>query len=468
MSLLLREVEVRGEVVDVRVDDGGVVAVGRDIAAGDAAVVEGGGGALLPGLWDHHVHVVALAAARHSVALGPPDVVDRLGFVAALTAARPGAPGGWVRGVGYHESVAGPLDRHDLDRVLADVPVRLQHRSGAMWVLNSAAIDRLDLEHLAVDSLERDADGRLTGRLYGVDRWLGERLRHTDPRSPPDLAAIGRELAGYGVVGVTDATPYETLAELDLLADSVADGRLPLHVTATGGPALAAADLPAPLGRGPVKLWLADHALPSLDELCSWIAGAHGAGRPVAVHCVTRSTLALVVAALDDVGSVSGDRIEHGAVVPPDMVEPLRRHGVTVVTQPNFVAERGDRYLTEVDSEDRPHLYPCRSLLDAGVAVGGSTDAPFGHPDPWRAIAAAVDRRTAGGTFLGPEEAVTAQRALDLFLSHPRAPGGPPRRVATGEPADLVLLDGPLDEVLRSPDAGHVRLTVVAGHVTHP
>jgi predicted amidohydrolase YtcJ len=185
----------------------------------------------------------------------------------------------------------------------------------------------------------------------------------------------------------------------------------------------------------------------------------------VAIHCVTRVALVLALAAWDEAGARPGDRVEHGAVVPPELHPALRRHGLTVVTQPGFVAERGDEYRREVDPDDLPHLYPCRSLIDAGVPVGGSTDAPYTDADPWRAIAAAAARRTPSGAVLGPDEAVTVRRALDLFLSDPRSPGGPPRRVAPGAPADLCLLATPLAVALADPVAAKVVATICRGRL---
>jgi len=461
VNLVLRDVEVDGVRADVAVQDGAVTAVGPAVATGtDVEVVDGRGGALLPGLWDHHIHLVALAAARRSVEVGPPAVTDLAGLQRALTQGS-----GWVRGVSYHESVAGELDRHALDRLAPGRPVRVQHRSGALWILSSEAIDRLGIEDEHRDGLEREAGGRLTGRVYGDDRWLGERVRAAVPEPPPDLGAVGAELASYGVVGVTDATPYESLADLDLLASAAATSALPQRVVVTGGPALATSPAPSPLRQGPVKLRLADHALPSLDELSGWIARAHAAGRPVAVHCVTRESLVLTLVALDDAGSFAGDRIEHGAVVPPELHDGLRRHHLTVVTQPGFVAERGDRYLAEVDPDDRPHLYPCGSLVEAGIPVAGSTDAPFGHPDPWRAVAAAIGRCTAAGAPLGPGEAVDPAAALDLLLGTPDDPGRVSRRVEVGAPADLCLLAVPLAEALAAPSADAVCLTLIGGDV---
>jgi hypothetical protein len=62
---------------------------------------------------------------------------------------------------------------------------------------------------------------------------------------------------------------------------------------------------------------------------------------------------------------------------------------------------------------------------------------------------------------------VDAATALSLYLGDPTDPGGPPRRVTTGAPADLCLLDAPLRDVLAAPSAGRVRATLVGGRVVH-
>ena len=175
--------------------------------AGADVVIDAGGGALLPGLHDHHVHLLAMAAARASVDVGPPAVTSPAAFDDALRA----APGdGWVRGVGYHESIAGPLDRRRLDALVPDRPARVQHRSGQLWVLNSAALDLVGLDV---------ADGR----LYRMDDVLRARIEGP----PPDVAAAAAELAGFGITGVTDLTPASDPDELALLADAAPAAGVP-------------------------------------------------------------------------------------------------------------------------------------------------------------------------------------------------------------------------------------------------
>lgn len=457
--LLIRRAEVSSSVVDVRVADGRITAIGELGPERGDEVLDAAGAALLPGLHDHHLHLLALAASLRSVRLGPPDVRDAGQLASALTVATARlAPGEWLRGIGYHESVAGPLDRWALDALVGNRAVRVQDRSGAVWTLSSRAVAAVGLDTVQLDGIERTPGGEPTGRVWRLDEWLRARI----PTEPLDLGAVGRQLAGRGVTGVTDATPTTDPASLRLLAR----GDLPQRVVVTGAAELSP-DVAPELGRGPVKLLPADHAPPDLDHLIAAVRAARAAGRAVAIHCVTAVAAAVAVAAFDDVGSAPGDRIEHGAVLPLDLARRIAELGVTVVTNPGFVAERGDRYAHDVDTADRPDLWRCRSLLDAGVPVGAGTDAPFGAADPWAAMAAAVDRRTVDGQALGPSESLEPRRALELFLAPLDRPGAAPRTVTVGAPADLCLLATPLAPALADLRAAQVAATIIAGEVVH-
>ncbi|WP_374703811.1 amidohydrolase family protein, partial [Rhodococcus sp. ENV425] len=151
-GLLLRDVALPAGRCDVAVRDGRITAIGVGLET-EGEVIDGRGGALLPGLHDHHLHLHAIAADATSVRCGPPHVRTPGDLARALDA----APGdGWVRGVGYVETVAGLLDAAALDRLHARRPVRVQHRSGAMWVLNSAATILAGLDSADHPGVERD------------------------------------------------------------------------------------------------------------------------------------------------------------------------------------------------------------------------------------------------------------------------------------------------------------------------
>jgi len=460
-----------GEIVDVRIVGDRIDEIGPRIAArpGDETV-DGLGGPILPGLHDHHVHLWAWAAAAESVDVGPP-AVDSADSLARCLRAAPGAPGTWIRAIGYHESTAGHLDRATLDRLVADRPARIQHRSGALWILNSRALEKLGLDPPpggASTPLELDATGHPTGRVWRGDMWLRERLATFGCAPPPDLATISRRAASLGVTGLTDATPDQDQASLAALVDARTRGLILQRLHLMVGPDSLGPRPPEwsrTVTPGPVKVMLDDDRLPTFDELVTRIGRAHSSGRPVAVHCVTRTQAALAVAAFSAAGTVPGDRIEHGSVIGEDLIPAVRRLGLTVVTQPGFLHERGDRYLADVASEDVGDLWRLGSLLDAGIPIALSTDAPFGPEDPWSVVGVAASRRTAAGQLMGPGDRIAPRQAFALFCGEPERPGR--RRVVTcGAPADLVVLAGPLDDALAS-GSPTVLVTVAAGTIVH-
>ncbi|HNM85710.1 MAG: amidohydrolase family protein [Mycobacterium sp.] len=437
--LITRAQLLDGTPVDVRV--GATIAeVGSLKARPGEDVLDAAGGTVIPGLHDHHVHLWSAAAALASVDVGPPAVRTAEQMRVALHAAASGRDG-WIRAVGYHDSVAGPLDRVVLDELSPRWPVRVQHRSGALWTLNTEALIRIG------------APDHPDGRLFRADAGLPRTER-------PPIGELSRRLAARGVTGITDATPGYAQPDVERFERARQSGELRqrLHCMAVAGTTPTAL-----VSIGPAKMILDDTTL-DLDALTSWVADNHATGHPVAVHAVTDSQLVVSIAALRDAGVLPGDRIEHAAVVPDDCIGDLADLGITVVTQPNFVAERGDEYRAEVPAVQHRDLWRVASLIDAGVPVALSTDAPFGDADPWASMRAAVRRRTLSGAILGAAEQIPPEAALRGFLGRPERPAEP-RRVAPGEPGDLCVLSGSPEQVLAELDAGLVSATVIGGEV---
>jgi predicted amidohydrolase YtcJ len=465
--VLIRNAETRpGAIADVRIAGARVAAVAENLPAQpDEIVLDAGGAALVPGLHDHHIHLLALAASLESLRCGPPEVSTQEHFEQLLrerVALSAGSDREWIRVIGYHESVAGDIDRRWLDRVAPETPVRVQHRSGRLWIINSCGLERLakDADRSDMTPLQ-DPAVLATGRLYDADQWLRQRLGG----QPPALHRVSALLASFGLTGVTDASARNSQGEYRHFVDCAARGELLQRLIVMGDAGLdEVADVGA-VRRGPTKIYLRESALPAVEDLCASIARSHETGRPVAVHCVTEAEAVFAIAALAMVGSQPGDRIEHASVAPPDVLSLLAEHGLTVVTQPNFVRERGDAYLADVPARDQPWLYRGRGFLAAGVALAAGADAPLGDPNPWLAMQAAVDRRTMSGRTLGEAEALSPEEALALFGGDPLAPGGAPMRIAPGSPADLCLLDRPWSAARLDLAATRVNATVQGGRL---
>jgi hypothetical protein len=422
------------------------------------------GATVLPGLIDPHLHLFALAARRaHLDCAASASVAALLDRVATRAAALPA--GEWVRGDGLDEHRLGRLPgAAELEAAAPGRLVRLRHRSRHASVLSRSALRRLQGRR-GVDV----ATGLVSGREQELSRLVGP--------LPADvfaagLVGAGRELAARGVTAVADATPrsFVELAPLRAVA-----ARFPLRVFAMRRPGSRAWAGSERLRPGPVKIMVEegpDGLRPRPATLARLVARGAAAGDQLAIHCVGVATL---IAALDAFAALPAclrrrrrHRLEHVAECPPPLVGPLAALGLTVVTNPAFVALRGDVYAEESARGAVGWLYRARSLAAAGVPLAGASDAPVVPADPWLGVAAARTRRTAGGRVLGGRERLDAGRALALFTTgaadalEAAALG----RLAVGGPADLAVVD---PDPLRAPPGevrdAVVRLTLVGGDV---
>jgi predicted amidohydrolase YtcJ len=427
-----------GAATDVAIFDGMVSAIGKGLPRG-ATEIEGKGDLLLPGLHDHHLHILALAARKRSVDLA--GLIREDDVCGALRLAPPGL---WVRAVDYDERAAGVPDKHILDRWVADRPLRLADRTGALRVLNSAALAMIS-DRQWPPGCERDARGEPTGRFWREDQWLASAF----PSAPPELAELGGELASMGLTSLTDAGARNGPAEAALLA-----GALPQRLVMMGSEELEAGE---GYTLGPLKLLLDEREPPEPDALANRIRWARRAGRAVAAHCVTDGELALYLAALQLAGGArTGDRIEHGGMIPAAFVPTIAEAELTVVTNPAFLHDRGDRYRATIAQDRWPELYPAAGLARAGIALFAGSDAPYANVDPWLGMRSARDRLTAAGEVISPGERLTAIAAMQLYCSG---------KIASGAPADLMLCKGELADVLRDLTADRVALTMSQGQV---
>jgi len=170
--MIIRNAELKGQIVNLHLEGKQIGNISSNDVGEDG--FDANGGAIVPGLHDHHIHLNATAAAMASVPCGPPNVTNSTDLKDALN--RPGK--GWLRGVGYHHS-------------------GIQHRSGRLWILNSLALDALGIS------------SPTNGRLH--DRDLS--IRKT--QLFPDLKPLIQRLLSYGITGVTDVTPSNSIAEFE-------------------------------------------------------------------------------------------------------------------------------------------------------------------------------------------------------------------------------------------------------------
>ena len=460
----------------VSVSDGTIAEVGRGdpprelLGRQGVRAVDCEGGTLIPGFHDAHCHVLATASALLAVDCSPGavssvvDIGERLRQRAAVV-----PPGAWIRGAGYNEFYLRERrhpDRHDLDAVVPDRPVRLAHRSGHAHVLNTRALElagiRADTADPVDGVIERDpATGEPTGLLLEMGGYLdGVVPPLTREELYEGVRLFNVQCLSMGITSLQDATHTNTPERWRLFKDIRERGLLAPDVTLMAG----AVHLPEFLregfafgherdgmSMGAAKIMLTmttGSPTPSMEELALTVERAARSGFPVAIHAVEAEAVEAAVEAICRLGQgrAAGlrHRIEHCSECPPWLADRLAGCGITVVTQPGFIYHHGDRYLAEVDEQRQPWLYAIGSLRARGVRVGAGSDAPVAALNPLDGVYAAVTRKSSSGATLLPNEAVDANTALRMHTldsacasmqEHVRG------SVATGKRADLALLD---------------------------
>jgi predicted amidohydrolase YtcJ len=449
-----------------------VVAIGssasvRARAGRHVRVIDVGGGVVLPGLIDPHLHLFGLATRDAHLDLR--DVrraCDVLARVAAHARALP--PGRWVRAEGLDEQ---GLDRlptaGELDAAAPRHPVRLRHRSRHASVLSGRGRAWLAARGAAVPD---HGDGLVAGHDALISRTIG---RLPAGVLAGGLARVGRELAALGVTTVGDATP-RTRAGWTPLARLVRAGRFGQRVVAMRAPGTPPWSQRGRVVPGPVKLVIDEGPagmVPTADEIASLVAETACAGDAVAIHCTGVATL---VAALDAFGALAPrlrrlpHRLEHVGECPPAFVREIARLRLTVVTNPAFVYWRGDVYRRETPPRRHGWLYRARTLLRAGVPLAAGSDAPVVPVDPWRTMATARTRLTRAGRVLGAGERLGARAALALVTTAagPARRAPPRRRPVPGAPADAVVVpDDPVHLAADRVAALRPTLTIIDGRI---
>ena len=428
----------------VAVSDGKIVAVGRakEAAAAlgsDADRFDCEGGVLLPAFIDAHCHLLSYAASLLSVDCSTARSIGEIQDAIRQRAKRTQA-GRWIRAFGYEETQLAEA-RHptalDLDGATLEHPVRLVHNSGHARVLNSPALRLAEIDGSTEEPpggvIERDlATGEPNGVLFGMERIVDQAVPSLAYEELSDAVRRAcRRFLSAGITAIQDATHTNGSSEWALFQRLMADGSLTLDVVMMEGSEhfgeLPETALVGQLVRGPVKVML--HELESTEPdagevaaMAQAVQAVHAAGRQLAIHAIGEQAVLRAVEALEAALQKSPrdghrHRIEHCSVLPDGMAARIAELGITVVSQPAFIHERGERYLKLLSDTQIEQLYAFRTLSETAVPLAAGSDAPVTQPLPLASVAAAVDRTTASGAMIGSGQAVDTLDALRWWTS---------------------------------------------------
>ncbi len=505
----------------IAVLEGRVAALGANpeevrVAAPDAAeVFDFPGAKLLPGFWDTHVHVERVGLVAEGCELYTAGSIAEIQEgLAGYAAANHDRDVIFGRAGCLHPAMLaeGRLPtRQDLDEAVGGRPVVFHDVDKAF--ANSSALKAAGITKGSPDPeggrLDRDTGGEPNGVCWfrGGQGLFNKLIALRPTFGPEEYAENYRkgclQLASKGITTVIQA--YAKNDQIGAIGELDADGRLPCRsivqpAGVRGNDYQEFLETPYEFGQqlgplshvGPFKLLydlfimhrsarVSQHYVgqpenfggynTTPEELVERIHGAMTRGFPVGVHITGDEGLDEAVAAIaaetKAFGSSApeGSFLIHGYFASPDAPKRMADLGLGLAAQPIFHYAWADQVEEFVGNRRACDFYPYDRYLDAGVTVGGGSDAAVAWYDPLYGIYAATTRKSASGKVWGEEHAVDADTAVRFFTedSARLVPWtGLSGKLEVGEPADFVVLD----RDPRDGDAGDVRqIKVLATYV---
>ena len=449
--------------------NGIVAALGSDeelrrLMSPETEVIDLKGATMFPGFMEAHNHLTIFGYLIDGIDLSA-SKAKKMDDILALTKARAETlpAGSWIKGSRYAEYFLAENrhpTRHDLDQVSPQHPVILYHTSFHACVLNSVAIKMLGISRETTSPqggiIEKDPDtGDPTGVLHDqsmmdvFNKLFFEDLAAMTKQERIELCAGATEsYAKLGFVFAADALVVPQT--LDMYQETLAAGRLririytmnhdekagpltesrirtgfgsdrlrigPIKIFADGGMSNRTAAVSKPYLCPPNDTGL---KIQSREELIDKVKRYDALGYQIAIHAQgdvgISDTLDAFEAALGPKSdNLLRHRIEHAGALYPGLLKRAVNMNIAASVQPVFLSELGDGFFEAFGPDLAHQLYPFKSMLKAGMKIGGSSDCPVSNLDPRIALRDAVIRRTPSGEIIGPQETLTMEEAIRLY-----------------------------------------------------
>ncbi len=422
-----------------RISAAGSGPVPGEFAAG-AEMIDLGGAAVVPALHDAHVHLLETGLMDLDVDASPATSFDEL--MEILLSASRTFDGRLLRAHSFDPDLMEDgryPTAAELDAISTEIPIYVKRRDGHSASANTSALSYLRLTD-GTPGLELDEGGRPTGVIRGKAYEQSSRAaKHA--LSPADRIECFRRASaraagrGIGVVHALAGSTEPGNRDVELLLE-IQDS-LPIdtviypqlldidHVVALGLPRVggcilldgsfssgtAALTEPYADGGGRGDLYYTD------DFLTGFYRDAASRGLQIAVHALGGRAISQALSAVDAAcGEGARDlrpRIEHCELPTPAHIAAMVRLGVAACVQPTFEYLWGGpdaMYERRLGPVRAARSNPFRTLLDAGVRLGGGSDSYVTPMDSLLGIHSAVNR---------PNEAerLSVFQAVSLFTS---------------------------------------------------
>ena len=184
------------------------------------------------------------------------------------------------------------------------------------------------------------------------------------------------------------------------------------------------------------------------DRMYEMAVEGHKAGFRIGTHAIGDVAIDTVLNVYkrlyDETPSPQRHRVEHLGLPNRAHFDLMAKYNMVSVPQTIFIKELGPNFRKYLDDQYLELTYPVRSVLDKGIDLALSSDAPVVKSfNPMTGLMAAVNRKDREGVTISLSEAITEEEALYAYTMGGAIVNGDEDNrgsIAKGKWADLVIL----------------------------
>jgi len=476
----------------------------------DTKVIDVKGKTIMPGFVDSHIHLVAYGITLDYIDLSAIYSIEELKRVIA-DEAKKRREASWIIGRGWDQEIFKEKrypNRYDLDEAAPKNPVFLIRVCGHIAVANSIALEKANITRNTSDPpggiIERDEKGDPTGILKENAIDL---IREIIPKPTITDYIIAAKRAirkclehGVTTVHMMSALPEEIKALVNLYKNGDLKLRIRIYldhrywdklqsklhkelkndwirlnglkIMVDGSLGGRTAALREPYTDDPSNRGKLTIESKQLEEI---IRKAVKRKMQLAMHGIGDRAIETILTALGNINRELDTyrlrmRIEHGSIMPPDLIEKAKKLNVVISVQPSFIG--ADFWILDrVGRERIRSVYNYKTLMKRGLWICAGSDAPVAHVDTLRDLYLAITR---GGkenilAQYTPQEVLNIEEAIRMYTYNGAYAGFDEDKIGSIEPgkyADLVILDRKLESPMDLKKA-KIWMTIVNGDIAY-
>ncbi len=472
----------------IAVDGNTITAVGRyeelkTLVQPHTTVIDAMGKTLLPGFNDSHIHIWKVGNLKTFMldVRGVKSMDEMLQLISDYSNKNPHLQ--WITARGFNEAAwsEGKLPtKNDLDKVTTDKPIYLIRTCAHIAVCNSKTLELCSITKATIvpegGVMQLGEDGNPNGIF--AETALGLIANNIPAYSKADLKimvkAVAEELYSYGITAATDPAVDPLLLEAYHEMNTANELGFRLNALPIILPDGTNKPYPIPdkfdsdfFNINTVKFF-ADGGLSgktsalkrhyknsdeqgvlrlNKDQYTLLSNAAMEKGLGIATHAIGDAAIEMVIGVYQQSRNQYSSlplRIEHLGLPEKQHLQAMKQSDIACSMQTIFLDELGKNFIKYLDEDYLKQCYPVKSVLQNGILMALSSDAPVvKNFNPFKGLSAGVTRKNNEGQTIAPEEAISVADALKAYTYSAAKISGLQNQgsLQKGNLADMILLD---------------------------